>query len=75
MNLNLKKAALVVSMSTDMLGMPPLNVAADSRRNSWFNANCCFLGIRNSFICVKCIIGYFRSQFCRSTINLKQLLT
>ena len=75
MNLNLKKATLVVGMSTDMLGVTPLNVAADNRRNSWFNANCCFLGICNGFICVKCIIGYFRSQFCRSTINLKQLLT
>ena len=71
MNLNLKKATLVVTMSTAMLGVTPLNVAADSRRNSWFNTNCCLQGICNSFICVKCIIGYFRSQFCRSTINLK----
>ena len=71
MNLNLKKATLVVRMSTDMLGVTPLNVAADSRRNSWSIANCCLHGICNSFICVKCIIGYFRSQFCRSTINLK----
>ena len=71
MNLNLMKATLVVTMSTAMLGVTPLNVAADGRRNSWFNTNCCLQGICNSFICVKCIIGYFRSQFCRSTINLK----
>ena len=71
MNLNLMKATLVVRMSTDILGVTPLYVAAYNRRNSWFNANCCLQGICNSFICVKCIINYFRIQFCRSTIKLK----
>jgi hypothetical protein len=55
MNLSLKKATLVVGMSTDMLGVTPLNVAADNRRNSWLYANCCIQGICNRFICVKCI--------------------
>ena len=55
MNLNLKKATLVVTMSTDMLGATPLNVAAYSHRNSGLYANCYIQGICNRFICVKCI--------------------